>query len=119
MRLSLVAFLLLAAGGCRPRPAEPEPVRPVKVVVAAGAGFLRKDFAGMATPDDAVTLAFRLSGQVADIPVSQGERVARGALLAELNPRDVELQVAATRSAFEEAQSQQQRMERLLAHEAV
>ncbi len=119
MRLSLVSSLLLVAGGCHPRPAEPVAVRPVKVVVAAGAGFLQKDFAGMATPDDAVTLAFKLSGQVADIPVSQGERVARGALLAELNPRDVELQVAATRSAFEEAQSQQQRMERLLAHEAV
>lgn len=119
MRFPFFSFLFLAVGGCHPRPAEPAVVRPVKVVEASGAGFLRKDFAGMATPDDAVTLAFKLSGQVADLPVSQGERVARGALLAELNPRDVELQVSATRSAFEEARSQQQRMERLLAHEAV
>ena len=73
----------------------------------------------MATPDDAVTLAFKLSGQVLNIPVSQGERVEKGALLAELDPRDVELQVSATRSAFEEARSVQQRMQRLLAHEAV
>ncbi|MCM1150576.1 MAG: efflux RND transporter periplasmic adaptor subunit [Alistipes sp.] len=119
MRFFFIPFLLSAAGGCHPRPAEPAVVRPVKVTEASGADFIRKDFAGMATPDDAVTLAFKLSGQVADIPVSQGERVARDALLAELNPRDVELQVSATRSAFEEAQSQQQRMERLLAHEAV
>ena len=37
----------------------------------------------------------------------------------ELDPRDIELQVAATRSAFEETRSQQQRMQRLLEHEAV
>ena len=73
----------------------------------------------MATPDDAVTLAFKLAGQVADIPVAQGESVVRGELLAELDPRDVELQVSATRSAFEEARSQQQRMQRLLEHQAV
>jgi len=43
----------------------------------------------------------------------------RGELLAELDPRDVELQVSATRSAFEEARSRQQRMQRLLEHQAV
>nr|WP_302606810.1 efflux RND transporter periplasmic adaptor subunit [uncultured Alistipes sp.] len=120
MRIFPVLFLLLVSAGCGRRSAVPAAaVRPVKVAEASGAGFLRKDFAGMATPDDAVTLAFKLSGQLAELPVAQGERVQRGALLAELDPRDVELQVSATRSAFEEARSQQQRMERLLAHEAV
>ena len=78
-----------------------------------------KDFAGMATPDDAVNLAFKVAGQVLDVPVAQGQSVKKGALLAELDPRDIELQVAATRSAFEEARSQQQRMQRLVEHEAV
>ncbi|MDE7305126.1 MAG: efflux RND transporter periplasmic adaptor subunit [Alistipes sp.] len=111
---------LLAFAGCGRRSAVPaDAIRPVKVAVAADAASIRKDFAGMATPDDAVTLAFKLSGQVLDVPVAQGEQVVRGALLAELDPRDVELQVSATRSAFEEARSQQQRMQRLLAHQAV
>lgn len=73
----------------------------------------------MATPDDAVNLAFKLSGQVLDVPVSQGESVEKGALLAELDPRDIRLQVDADRSAYAEARSQLQRMQRLLAHEAV
>ena len=73
----------------------------------------------MATPDDAVNLAFKVAGQVLDVPVSQGAGVKKGDLLAELDPRDIELQVAATRSAFEETRSQQQRMQRLLEHEAV
>jgi len=120
MRCLAVFLSLLAFCACgRSSSPAPEAVRPVKTEVAADAAFIRKDFAGMATPDDAVTLAFKLSGQVAGIPVSQGERVARGALLAELDPRDVELQVSATRSAYEEARSQQQRMQRLLEHQAV
>ncbi|MDE7078075.1 MAG: efflux RND transporter periplasmic adaptor subunit [Alistipes sp.] len=121
MRLFPVLLLLSVSVGCGRRPdgAAVAAVRPVKVTEASGAAFLRKDFAGMATPDDAVTLAFKLSGQVSELPVAQGMQVLRGDLLAELDPRDVELQVSATRSAFEEARSQQQRMERLLAHEAV
>lgn len=111
--------ILLLAGSCSHRTPASQTVRPVKVVTASDAGLIEKDFAGMATPDDAVTLAFKLAGQVLDVPVSQGERVEKGALLAELDPRDIELQVAATRSAFEEARSVQQRMQRLLAHEAV
>lgn len=120
MRLFLLLLLPLFCGACRSGTVDSAaPVRPVKIAVASEASDIRKDFAGMATPDDAVTLAFKISGQVADIPVAQGERVARGALLAELDPRDVELQVSATRSAFEEARSQQQRMQRLLEHQAV
>lgn len=91
----------------------------MKVTTAAGAGVIDKDFAGMATPDDAVNLAFKVAGQVLDVPVSQGESVRKGALLAELDPRDIQLQVSADRSAYEQARSQMQRMERLLEHEAV
>lgn len=118
-RICFPVFLLLACGCGGPQPQPAADVRPVKIVTASDAGVLDKDFAGMATPDDAVTLAFRLAGQLLDVPVSQGERVRRGALLAELDPRDVELQVSADRSAFEHARSQSQRMQRLLAHEAV
>ncbi|MBS6297779.1 efflux RND transporter periplasmic adaptor subunit [Alistipes sp.] len=119
MRTFQTLFLLLALCGCGRRQPAPETVRPVKVVTASGAGVIDKDFAGMATPDDAVNLAFKLSGQVLDVPVSQGENVKKGALLAELDPRDIQLQVSADRSAYEEARSQLQRMQRLLEHEAV
>ena len=119
MRTFQTLFILLALCGCGRRQPAPETVRPVKVVTASGAGVIDKDFAGMATPDDAVNLAFKLSGQVLDVPVSQGENVKKGALLAELDPRDIQLQVSADRSAYEEARSQLQRMQRLLEHEAV
>lgn len=119
MRIFPVLAIALLLSGCARRRTVPEEVRPVKVTTASGADFIDKDFAGMATPDDAVNLAFKLPGQVLDVPVSQGEGVRKGALLAELDPRDIQLQVSADRSAFEETRSQLQRMERLLAHEAV
>lgn len=119
MRIVPVFTIALLLAGCGRRQAAPAEVRPVKITTASGAGFIDKDFAGMATPDDAVNLAFKLPGQVLDIPVAQGENVRKGALLAELDPRDIRLQVSADRSAFEEARSQMQRMQRLLQHEAV
>lgn len=119
MRITPLVAIVLAACGCSHRQQPVKAVRPVKIVVASHAGFIDKDFAGMATPDDAVNLAFKVSGQVSDIPVSEGESVEKGALLAELDPRDIRLKVSADRSAFEQARSQFSRMERLLAHEAV
>lgn len=119
MRIIPILAIALLAGACSRKTPAPAVVRPVKVATAAGAGLIDKDFAGMATPDDAVNLAFKVAGQVLDVPVSQCAGVKKGELLAELDPRDIELQVAATRSAFEETRSQQQRMQRLLEHEAV
>ena len=120
MRILLLLLLAASLCGCSRRRAPAAPaVRPVKVMTASRAGFIDKDFAGMATPDDAVTLAFKVAGQVLDVPVAEGQAVAKGELLAELDPRDIRLQVAADRSVFEEARSQFERMQRLLEHEAV
>lgn len=117
-RTLIISAAALAAACSHAEPPR-ETVRPVKVIVAAHASHVDKDFAGMATADDAVNLAFKIAGQVSSVDVSKGESVARGALLAQLNPRDVELQVASARSAYEEADAQFARMQRLLAHEAV
>ena len=118
MRFFLLLLLMMSVG-CRSHRADSPAVRPVKVTTASHSAFIERDFAGMATPDDAVTLAFKVAGQVLDLPVPTGEYVAKGTLLAELNPRDIELQVASDRSAFEQARSQFARMQRLLEHQAV
>lgn len=118
----LTLFLICLAifpVSCRRSAAPVRQVRPVKAVVATHAQYIEQDFAGLSTPDDAVNLAFKVSGQVLDVAVSQGDSVGKGALIAELDPRDIQLQVDADRSAYEQARSQLDRMERLLAHQAV
>lgn len=108
------------SGACRGGDAPAaDAVRPVKVETATDAAYIDKDFVGLATPDNAVNLAFKLSGQLLAVPVAQGQEVRRGELLAELDPRDVRLQADAGRSAYEQARSNLQRIGRLLEHGAV
>lgn len=91
----------------------------MKVTTVSTVDYIDRDFAGMATADDAVNLAFKISGQVASVDVSKGDYVNKGEMLAQLDPRDVELQVAADKAQYERAESQFERMRRLLSHEAV
>lgn len=91
----------------------------MKVTTVSTVDYVDRDFAGMATADDAVNLAFKISGQVASVDVSKGDYVNKGEMLAQLDPRDVELQVAADKAQYERAESQFERMRRLLSHEAV
>ena len=66
-----------------------------------------------------MTLAFKISGRVADVPVAKGQMVRRGEVLAELDYRDVELQVEAARASYEEALARLRRGERLIEHNAI
>ncbi len=94
-------------------------IPPVKSVVAETSLYLDRDFVGLSTPDESVNLAFKIAGQVLDFPVYMGENVANGELLARLDPQDVELQLAADRSSYEQAKSNLSRIRRLLEHDAV
>ena len=114
----LLSTLLFASCGRAPKEKEGG-VRSVKVATVEGVDFVERDFAGMATADDATMLAFKISGQVASVDVGKGDMVSRGELLASLDPRDVELQVASDRSKYEQASSQYERMRRLLDRDAV
>ena len=119
-RLLLYLFVFaLFLPSCGRRAEEHGDVRVVKVATVRTVDYIDRDFAGMSTADDATMLAFKLSGQVASVDVSKGDFVRRGELLAQLDPRDVELRVASDRSQFERATSQYDRMRRLLERNAV
>ncbi len=113
--------LALLCAGCNrtPKPTDQATPLTVKAATAKSVTTIEKEFVGLSTPDDAVNLAFKIGGQVVDIPVSKGRAVEQGELIARLDERDVELQVEADRTAWEEARSQLERMKRLLAHEAI
>ncbi|MFI3280486.1 MAG: efflux RND transporter periplasmic adaptor subunit [Rikenellaceae bacterium] len=119
MRQLSTILLLFFLFSCGRTSTKSSAVRPVKSTIAQRAEYIDKDFVGMATPDNAVNLAFKVSGQILDVPVSTGQSIRKGELLAELDPRDFELTVAADRSSFEQASSRLNRTERLLEREAV
>ena len=102
-------------GGARPNRA----VQPVKCVVAKPLNAVTRDFAALSIADDAVNLAFKLSGRVVDLPIAKGMNVSEGMLLARLDSRNEELQLSAAKATYDEALSRLKRAERLLAHNAI
>jgi len=93
----LLAAAALAVGlalsaGCGNEPPEEPVIRPVRTmdVFATGAGRTRA-FSGTARAGVESRLSFRVGGAVQQLPVSVGDRVERGALIARLDPADYEI----------------------------
>ncbi|RXJ74438.1 efflux transporter periplasmic adaptor subunit [Veronia nyctiphanis] len=63
--------------------------------------------------DDSAALAFRISGELSELPVLAGMEVKEGDLLAALDKREIRLQLAKASAAYELAKVQFNRMERL------
>ena len=94
-------------------------VRPVKTATVSSQSVILKDFSGMVEAVEYVKLAFRVNGQIIQLPVIEGQKVKKGQLIAAIDPRDIALQYAATKSAYETASAQVERNKRLLSRQAI
>ncbi len=119
MRYTILTFFVLLLVACHGGVQHDDSLQPVKCVVAKPLHAITRDFAALSTADDAVNLAFKLSGRVIDVPVAKGMSVNKGELLARLDSRDVELQLSAAKASYDEALSRLKRAERLLSHDAI
>ena len=108
----LAALILLTACGQKKEDSVTT-VRPVKTARVESRSEIRKDFSGIVEAVDYVKLAFRVSGQIINLPVVEGQ------LIAAIDPRDLALQYAADKSAYETAAAQVERNKRLLARQAI
>lgn len=116
--IALVTVLLLTACGQK-KGEKSVTVRPVKTATVESRSEISKDFSGIVEAVDYVKLAFRVSGQIIDLPIIEGQKVSKGQLIAAIDPRDIALQYAADKSAFETAAAQVERNKRLLARQAI
>jgi RND family efflux transporter MFP subunit len=115
--IGLAATLALAA--CGSKEASEPVVRPVKVTTAASQNVIQKDYSGVVDAVKFVNLAFRVSGQIVNLPVVDGQKVKQGELIAQIDPREIRLQYDAAKAAYENAKAQLERNRRLLARQAV
>jgi len=115
-RLSLLiaggALLLVAmtvATGCSGNAGEEptEVARPAKLFTVRPSGqSAARVFPGQVQAARRVPLAFRVGGPVVELAVSKGQRVAQGDLLANVDPRDYEVQVKNLEAKLAEKRAQ-------------
>src|SRR5260370_23864355 len=86
LRLSLALSIICLAIGCsRQTETRSEAARPVKtMVVTAGDEPLVRTFPGRVEASKRVDLAFQVPGLLIKLPVKEGQKVAKGELIAQL-----------------------------------
>ena len=117
--LLAISVMLLATSCGHKKEGDAMLIRPVKTATASSQSVIRKDFSGIVEAVEYVKLAFRVSGQVINLPVVEGQRVKKGQLIAAIDPRDISLQYAADKAAYETAAAQVERNKRLLGRQAI
>lgn len=112
LRGVVLTFLLLGSVlGCGKDEPVKEVVRPVRAMkVADVAGARERTFPGRAQATEEINLAFRVAGPLVERPVNVGDSVQQGDLIARIDPRDFETELANISSVLARAQAELQAM---------
>lgn len=102
--LCILPVLLAACGG---KDAEPPPPasRPVKLFTVEGGGSdAVRTFPGRVDATQRAELAFRVSGQLQELLIKEGDLVEEGQVLARLDPTDFEIVLEDRQASFDNAE---------------
>ena len=114
-RLQRCGLALLAAAtltGCEQPVEAPEVIRPARVIRIAEPGEINnRALPGRAAAVEEVNLSFDVSGTVATRPVTVGDEVEEGQVLARLDDRDFRNQRDAARAARDRARANYERIQ--------
>ena len=107
LRLLLVLSAICLAVGCSSQKSkETEQVRPVKtMVVSAGNKPNVRTFPGKVEAAKSVDLAFQIPGVLIKEPGREGERVAKGQVIAQLRQEEFQARVKATQGQVDQARA--------------
>jgi RND family efflux transporter MFP subunit len=110
-------LLLLTACGEKVVEAPIETTRPVKLfTVEGGAMDARRTYPGRVDASQRAELSFRVSGQLKELPVKEGDLVEAGQTLAKLDPTDYALVLEDRQATFDKAQKNYNRAKELVAN---
>jgi RND family efflux transporter MFP subunit len=86
---ALASISILVLAGCSELPVQEEVERPVKtIVLGEGTSGLGRAFPGTTRAVNRAELSFRVSGPLVQLPISEGQLMRKGELLAQIDPRD-------------------------------
>lgn len=114
MRSALLLYaailVCLTGAACAPeQEVPPEIARPVKLLLVQASGAEETfEFPGTVAAAQSAEMAFEVSGRIIDLPVTQGQVVEKGQMLARLDPREYQARAdaaaareRATRATYE------------------
>ena len=112
--VAAMAIVLLTGCGEEPPPFVPPPQLVDTLVLAEPEARSGRNIPGSVQAHRKAVLAFQVSGPLVKLPIKEGDTVKKGALLAQIDPRDFKNQLNARKADVEEAYKQFKRLEQLL-----
>ncbi|SFU27105.1 RND family efflux transporter, MFP subunit [Porphyromonadaceae bacterium KHP3R9] len=110
-RCMMMIGCLLLLVSCKSTPEKHSAVRSVKVDTVKVFGQAGSNlFPGKVMPASDLNLAFRVSGPIEKVYAKVGTYVRKGQVLAQIDPRDFELQLAATEAEYNSIKSEVDRI---------
>ncbi|MEM9495026.1 MAG: efflux RND transporter periplasmic adaptor subunit [Pseudomonadota bacterium] len=117
---SLIAAALLAACSSEGEIAAEPPVRPIKLVtVEASSNRFPLSYPAVIEASQSSILTFQVNGLLQELPVTEGEIVEKGALIAKLDQRDYQNNFNSAKAQYDNAESEYQRARRLFQENAI
>lgn len=114
MKRNFIFFLLgmfLFCMACRTEKTAKDTVVTVKIdTVKNYQDELYITYPGKVKPASDVNLSFRVAGPILRIPVEAGAFVRKGQLIAEIDPRDYEIQFSATEAEYKQVKAEAERV---------
>jgi len=109
--IAVVAFLIWDTRQEGHPPKKQLPVRPVKtMVLKESSKIITRTFPGKVQASQQVNLSFRVSGPLVQFPVKEGQKVQKGDIVARIDPRDYETNLAKVKTAIAETQAKLEAM---------
>lgn len=103
--------LLLMTGSCGKNDSATQDVTKVKLYKVEAAGpTTTQEFPGRVKASEEVNMSFKVSGTLIRLHVGEGSRVHRGQLIAELDPRDYQVQKDAVEAEYHRIKSEADRV---------
>lgn len=97
--------------GCKQERIQKEIIKTVKICTAIQYGDEKKvSFPGKVKAASEINVAFRISGPIAGINVTEGQFVQKGHILAEMDSRDYAIQFSATEAEYNQIKSEAERV---------
>jgi multidrug efflux system membrane fusion protein len=109
----IIFSLAFSISGCGRKKEEvevKEVVRPVKLLTVEGKGSSKViKYPGRVRASERVDLAFQVAGPLIELPVTEGQNVKKGQIVARILPRDFETEIAKAKAKALDAEQQFQR----------